>query len=411
MAELKSSSKKKPKKLKRKTKSRTKLKIASINSIDSVSRKYVKKKQKKCVHFNTNYEAKDDTISIKKRKKKQSKHRRQSAIIQPKKENRALSTWSKMEIAEWLQLNWYKNQDYKNNTQLLSHINKIKREKKFNGQNLETLNNRRIIILAKRQLGLKKGDKDYKIFIKRIHELQSKYSSKKLKLSQNNSYKNNIKYRKRNRSRSVPYESSSTLSNRRHIKKKTPQNKKYKTMNISNYKNNMNKHMKSKTKTLKTRKKSSIVKKNRKYKYKKTKSKSSFLPLIERSYTSPAISDIDNKYMHKCGVTDDELLTLFSYGHSDEIDTDYDGDINNYNDYMTTQTMTPSPKNFDTISNINTFNYNVNIINCNNNNTSENNKTTVIPSIFSLSDVDSNNKNNYIDICLSPIVSSSISSA
>eukprot|EP01084_Bolivina_argentea_P012688 23763_1 len=66
--------------------------------------------------------------------------------------------------------------------------------------------------------------------------------------------------------------------------------------------------------------------------------------------------------------------------------------------------MTPSPKNFDTISNINTFNYNINIIN--GNNTSENsNKTTVIPSIFSLSDVDSNNKNNYIDICLSPIVS------
>ncbi len=76
-------------------------------------------------------------------------------------------------------------------------------------------------------------------------------------------------------------------------------------------------------------------------------------------------------------VTDDELVTLFSCGHSDEIDTDYDGDINNYNDYMTTQTMTPSPKNCDTISNINTFNYNINIINCKN--TSENsNKTTVI---------------------------------
>ena len=82
-----------------------------------------------------------------------------------------------MEVAEWLQLNWYTNNTANNKTKLMKYINKIKREKKFDGKNLYKLNERDIKILAKRQLSLKKGQNDYKIFINRINELQIKYSS------------------------------------------------------------------------------------------------------------------------------------------------------------------------------------------------------------------------------------------
>ena len=83
-----------------------------------------------------------------------------------------------MEIAEWLQMNWYTTNSKQNKTKLLTYINKIKREKKFNGENIYKLNDRGLKVLAQRYLGLRKGDNDYKIFINRIRELQTKYSAK-----------------------------------------------------------------------------------------------------------------------------------------------------------------------------------------------------------------------------------------
>merc|ERR1712087_69217 len=83
-----------------------------------------------------------------------------------------------MEIAEYLQQEWYSCSDSKDKSKVFGYISKIKREKKFDGSNIAKLNDRYLSILAKKYLGLNKGDTDYQMFIAKMHELQCKYSKK-----------------------------------------------------------------------------------------------------------------------------------------------------------------------------------------------------------------------------------------
>eukprot|EP00485_Elphidium_margaritaceum_P010419 CAMPEP_0202710244 /NCGR_PEP_ID=MMETSP1385-20130828/22251_1 /ASSEMBLY_ACC=CAM_ASM_000861 /TAXON_ID=933848 /ORGANISM="Elphidium margaritaceum" /LENGTH=986 /DNA_ID=CAMNT_0049369735 /DNA_START=60 /DNA_END=3020 /DNA_ORIENTATION=- len=115
------------------------------------------------------------------------------AILHVRKEDRDLSTWTKMEIAEWLQLHWcdaeQKNSDRNNNNnKLLTYINKIKREKKFDGKNLCIMSERDLKILAHRYLGLQKHDTDYDRFLAHMHMLQSTYAHKAREKIRHNSY-------------------------------------------------------------------------------------------------------------------------------------------------------------------------------------------------------------------------------
>jgi len=85
----------------------------------------------------------------------------------PSKTSLAVSEWSKMAVAEWLRANWQQCDSRKRPV----YLAKIKRERKFDGKHLAKLDARQLKVLARRSLGLKKGEADYESFLHTMHRL------------------------------------------------------------------------------------------------------------------------------------------------------------------------------------------------------------------------------------------------
>eukprot|EP01084_Bolivina_argentea_P100414 180308_1 len=91
-------------------------------------------------------------------------------------------TWSKIEIADFVEEEWNRNRNMNQNTaKVLSYVHKIKRERKFDGKHLSKLNDHNLNILAQRCLGLKKGGSDYKLFMHCMRQLKRTYCGGKKK--------------------------------------------------------------------------------------------------------------------------------------------------------------------------------------------------------------------------------------
>eukprot|EP01083_Nonionella_stella_P137055 417113_1 len=196
-----------------------------------------------------------------------------------RKEDRLLSTWSKIEIADLVEEEWNRNRNMNQNTaKVLSYVHKIKRERKFDGKHLSKLNDRNLNILAQRCLGLKKGGSDYKLFMHCMRQLKRTYCGGK----------------KKRKLYATRYHSF--------YNKQTPHN------------------WKNKTDTKQCNKGTKAA-----FEFPGTSQTAPKGTAIRLSVTSPACSD-DETY----GVTADELLSLISCGQCDSEDESSTCDVQQY---------------------------------------------------------------------------------